>query len=309
MALSPNEELFHQASRDGDLSKMKNILKKFINSKGGKGRTPLHNALENGYTSMTNFLISNGAEVNIQDENGQTPLYIASRNGCLESVKHLIENGATIDAKRDNGTTPLYIASQNGHFESVKCLIENGATVDAKNNEGYTPLIIASLMGHLESVKCLIENGAFVDAKNDHGARANVNEKCMKGKFTPLHIAAQQDKLEVVKFLVENGAFIDVQDKDGETPLYIAIKNEHHDIANYLSEAKARVENEFPKKTYTNKDPCIICMKPRNQLYVLLPCGHTSLCEPCCIKLKCEPNSKCPSCRKVIKSYQKIFFQ
>ena len=63
------------------------------------------------YTSMTNFLISNGAEVNISDENGQTPLYIASRNGCLESVKHLIENGATIDAKRDNGTTPLYIAS------------------------------------------------------------------------------------------------------------------------------------------------------------------------------------------------------
>ena len=65
MALSPNEELFHQASRDGDLSKMKNILKKFINSKDGEGRTPLYNASGNGDTSMANFLISNGAEVNI----------------------------------------------------------------------------------------------------------------------------------------------------------------------------------------------------------------------------------------------------
>ena len=50
MALSPNEELFHQASREGDLSKMKNILKKFINSKDDVGGTPLHNASNNGDT-------------------------------------------------------------------------------------------------------------------------------------------------------------------------------------------------------------------------------------------------------------------
>ena len=180
----------------------------------------------------------------------------------------------------------------------MKCLIENGAIVDAKNDHhGATPLYVASQNGHLESVKHLIKY------------KANVNEKCMKGKFTPLHIAAQQDKLEVVKFLVRNGAFIDVQDKDGETPLYIAIKKEYHDIANFLSEAKARVENESLKITYTNKDLCIICLKPRNHLYVLLPCGHTSLCETCCIKVKLQPNSKCPTCRKQIKSYQKIFIQ
>ena len=297
MALSPKEELFHQASRDGDLSKMKNILKKFINSKGDEGRTPLHNASENGDTCMANFLISNGAEVNISDENGQAPLYIASARGRLESVKCLIENGATVNVKTNRGSTPLYVACHNGHIESVKSLIENGATVDAKNDHGATPLYVASQNGHLESVKHLIKY------------KANVNEKCMKGKFTPLHIAAQQDKLEVVKFLVENGAFIDVQDKDGDTPLYIAIKKKHHDIANFLSEAKARVENESPKITYTNKDLCIICLKPRNHLYVLLPCGHTSLCETCCIKVKLQPNSKCPTCRKQIKSYQKIFIQ
>ena len=124
----------NQASRDNDLSKMKKILKKFINSKGGEGRTPLHNASENGDTSMTNFLISNGAEVNISDEKGQTPLFIASARGCLESVKYLIENGATVDGKTNTGCTSLYIASQEGHFELVKYLIEIGANINTKTH-------------------------------------------------------------------------------------------------------------------------------------------------------------------------------
>ena len=99
------------------------------------------------------------------------------------------------------------------------------------------------------------------------------------------------------------------ENKNGETPLYLAIKKGKQNIADLLSETKNRTENEIPKETYTNKDPCIICMKPRNQLYVLWPCGHTSLCEKCCIKVKLEPYSKCPSCRKPIKSYKKLFFQ
>ena len=71
-----------------------------------------------------------------------------------------------------------------------------------------------------------------------------------------------------------------------------------------------KAENEIPEETYSNKAPCIICLSPRNGLFVLMPCGHTSLCENCCIKICYEENhSKCPSCRKPIKSYKKIFFQ
>ena len=165
--------------------------------------------------------------------------------------------------------------------------------VDAKNNNGATPLYIASENGHLEIVKLLIKS------------KAQINQNCVNG-WAPIHIAAAKGHFEVVKYLVENGARIDVENENGETPLFLAIKYQRQTIVDYLTE---RAENEIPKETYTNKDPCVICMKPRNQLFVLLPCGHTSLCEPCCIKLKLEPYSKCPSCRKVIKSYQKIFFQ
>ena len=115
--------------------------------------------------------------------------------------------------------------------------------------------------------------------------------------------------MEIVKCLLKNGALFDEENKNGETPLYLATRVGKQKIADYLSETKNKAENEIPKETYTNKDPCIICMKPRNQLYVLWPCSHTSLCEKCCIKVKLEPYSKCPSCRKPIKSYKKLFFQ
>lgn len=60
--------------------------------------------------------------------------------------------------------------------------------------------------GDFEAVKRLIENGA------------DVNEK-MNG-LTPIFFANQY---EIVKILIENGANIHQRDKDGNTPLHIAI--------------------------------------------------------------------------------------
>ena len=132
MALTPNEELFHQASKNGDLSQMKNILTKFINSKDEYGKTPIHNAADNGDSNMVDYLIVNGAEVNVPDQRGWTPIHFAVYEGHTEVAKCLIEKGATVDAITNGGATPLYVASQNGHNEVAKFLIENGATIDAK---------------------------------------------------------------------------------------------------------------------------------------------------------------------------------
>ena len=60
----------------------------------------------------------------------------------------------------------------------------------------------------------------------------------------------------------------------------------------------------------SNKSLCIICFSPRDKFYALIPCGHTSLCQPCCYNLtEHKSNSKCPSCRKPITSYMQIFYQ
>ena len=150
----------------------------------------------------------------------------------------------------------------------------------------------------LEIVKSLIEKGAKIDPKN-------------KEDETPLHTAARDGNLEIVKYLIENGSKIDSRNQDDRSPHFLAAEDDHNDVVDYLTQVKKRKAEDEPEENFSSKDPCVICLEPRNGLYVLLPCGHTSLCEACCIKITCkrDVNSTCPSCRKAISGYKKIFFQ
>ena len=146
--------------------------------------------------------------------------------------------------------------------------------------------------------KFLAEKGAKIDTKDKDG-------------LTPLHSAAKNGTIEIVKFLVLNGAQIDVTNNNNETPFYLANRGNHKKIAKYLLEKKQEFENQSPTEnfSFSNKDLCIICFKPRNALYVLNPCGHTSLCEPCSYDLTNQPYPKCPTCRKPVRDYTKVFYQ
>ena len=262
------------------------------------GSTPLHDAAEDGKIEVAKLLIESGALVDAKDNDGFTPLHIAAVNGKLESAKCLIENGANVTAKTTLQKTPLYYAAKNGEVEVAKLLIANGALVDAKTDEENTPLHIAAYKGHRDFVKFLIENGATIDIKS-------------MDEITPLHIAVRENKLNIVKCLVENGAKINPQNLDNnQTPCFIALKKDFKEVADYLTKIKKRKAEDQPREIFDSKDPCVLCFEPRNEFYVLLPCGHTSLCETCCMKITCkDDNSKCPSCRKPIKSYTRIFLQ
>ena len=236
-------------------------------------------------------------QINAKDQNQSTVLHKASKSGHLSAVKYFIQIGAQIEAKNEDEETPLHIAADNDHLDIVQCLIEHGAQINAKNNSEMTALHIAVNKGFVEIVKYLIDHEAEIDAKDNNGC-------------TPLHFAAVNNPLEIVKLLVEKGASIDVSNHNNETPFYRAFRNNSEEISKYLMEKKREFENANPQETImSSKAPCIICFNPRNALYVLNPCGHTSLCEFCAIKLTEERYAKCPTCRKPVRNYIKLFFQ
>ena len=150
----------------------------------------------------------------------------------------------------------------------------------------------------------LVDNGANIDVKNKDGD-------------TPLHYAAKgsylyltpEVSLELVKLLIEKGAQIDVTNNNNETPFYQANKGNRTDIARYLLEKKREMENQNQQENLSTKDPCIICMEPRNGIFILIPCGHISLCELCSYNLTQEAFPKCPTCRKPVQFYTKGFIQ
>jgi len=70
----------HDAARDGDLKKVKALLKgnpDLISSKGNNGTIPLHVAAMHGHKDAAALLLANHAAVNAKDNCGATPLHYA----------------------------------------------------------------------------------------------------------------------------------------------------------------------------------------------------------------------------------------
>ena len=210
-----------------------------------------------------------------------------------------------LESKDGLGQTPLHHA---GNVDVAKYLIEKGADIEAKDEDGNTPLNRRAIFcvrdnipaqPEIDIAKYLIDMGAQIEAKNFLGE-------------TPLHTAAEYNSPELVNYLIERGAQVNTKNLRNETPFDLAHQNRHFGMARYLLQKKNELEPPNPANNVNEQAPCIICFVPRNGIFALHPCGHASLCEPCCYKLKHEEDeedSKCPSCREPIENYKKIFFQ
>lgn len=93
----------------------------------------------------------------ITDTSGYSSLHYASRAGHLEIVEYLVTNGANVNLlTRSNQSSPLHRASKQGHTAVVSYLLKNGADAELKDSDGFTPLHHAAWANHLEICKLLI---------------------------------------------------------------------------------------------------------------------------------------------------------
>ena len=130
------------------------------------------------------------------------------------------------------GATPLMRAAKNADIAAIKLLLDNGADVNAIQKNLTTPLMFAAGLGRgvgtfakdyatdaqmLETVKLLVDRGADINAVSAAGQ-------------TPMHFAAQavdtnlpQPTDDLVNFLFAHGAKLDITDKQGRTPIEMAM--------------------------------------------------------------------------------------
>jgi ankyrin repeat protein len=130
---------------------------------------------------------------------GATPLMRAAKNGDCASIELLLAHGADPQLAQKNGTTALMFSNGLGR----------GVSAFAKDYASEGDLLAAT--------KLLVAHGADVNAKSVAG-------------LTPLHYAAQaadanfaQPSDALVLFLLEKGANVDVTDKQGRTPVDMAL--------------------------------------------------------------------------------------
>ena len=168
--------------------------------------TPLCYAIMGGNRAIVELLISRGATIKPHSER---LLDYAVSLGRVENVTLLLENGA------DASKAPRLLDDNSEMSVLLKTYGVAPADINAKNHMGW-PLLVIACRGdkgeHPLDIQRLLKLGADINVRNH------------KGK-TALHYAAKAGFLKVIELLIENGATLDAPDKDGETPVFDAIRS------------------------------------------------------------------------------------
>jgi ankyrin repeat protein len=219
------------------------------------GFTAMQTAIFNGHYDLAALLMEKGADVNDGSlyvavemrnlatySNRPNPPEVDRRLTSLDVITQLLKAGAdpnrpytkTIPPRQAQGNinvtpgaTPLFRAMRSTDLVVVRLLMDKGASPSVKTKDGSTPMMVASGLGArrggdeevteaegradpLDAIKLFLQAGADVNSANVTGN-------------TALHYAAQTGANRIVEFLVANGAKLDARNKDGKTPLDVAM--------------------------------------------------------------------------------------
>ena len=192
------------------------------------------------------------------------PMLWAAKQGNVPAVKALLESGEDVNrwirlaGVRAGFPTALHIAAENGHVAATKVLIEAGADVNAQSAEGNTPLYdaVESCENTTATVALLINAGADVNLMSNHEYR------------TPLSFAVAKGNITMVTLLIQAGADVNKADKDGQTPLTLAVKR----VTLIKSRWEKRRELVERNQDYRNALRCDPKFFPGRDMYTPIDC-------------------------------------
>ncbi len=236
----------------------------------------------NGDIDQVTAALQAGVDPNTRDPaNGLTVLMIAAGRGDIAMVETLLKAGAdplAVDSQA--GASVLHKAVQGGNLRVVQRLVEAGAFVDAvAPTTGHTPVMDALWFKYPDIVDYLLNHGATLHLMTHYGFsfeehikyELNVNrygkEKLQRAAESVQHredrdaelirqqrlmAAVVAGDLAGVRRELANGAEVDARYpmvnsfNDGHTPLLVACREGHVEIARALLEAGADVNAVEP---------------------------------------------------------------
>lgn len=166
------------------------------------------------------FIIENGARIDITDENNRSILFTPIRYGYNDIVDILLKFNKNLigvditDILDNNGNTPLFYTIVYKKIDLMNTLLQNNINININNNKGLSPLHYTVLINSEDMMKILINKNADIN-----------NVSTVTGE-TPLHLAVNLKYDNITKYLLQNNANPNIKDFDNKmTSLHYSVIN------------------------------------------------------------------------------------
>ncbi|XP_051989633.1 transient receptor potential cation channel subfamily A member 1a [Xyrauchen texanus] len=211
-----------------------------INITDGANQTPLHKAAIFDHFELSEYLISQGANIDFVDCKGHSPLLLATSCGAWRTVNLLLSHGADLKKKDKCGCNFLHLAilQPRGLNNLPTEVLQHKSVRELLNDEdieGCTPLHYACRLGIPESVKNML------------GLEVSLNQKS-KQKKSALHFAAEYGRINTCHKLLEmitDTRLLNEGDENGMTPLHLASRGGHVKVVELLLRKGALFHSDY----------------------------------------------------------------
>ena len=79
----------------------------------------------------------------------------------LDILEFMVSNGANINMRDNRGQSCLMLVCIVGHINIVKFLVSKGANIHEKDNDGWNCLMKACIYGHFDIVEFLVSHTMY----------------------------------------------------------------------------------------------------------------------------------------------------
>ncbi|HEX7644484.1 MAG TPA: ankyrin repeat domain-containing protein [Burkholderiaceae bacterium] len=216
-----------------------------VNHRNAKGDTPLILAAAAGHHDVAVALLSaESIDVNAADNKGKTALHHAVGSASATIVGALLAHAAiSPNIKDGKGDTALHAAIARDDGLSTELLLEvRGTAVNLGNAKGQSPLLLAVKTGKVQAARALLNDmrvdvGVLDDQQGDN----LIHRMAAEGGFRP----------EWVTLLASHPALANRPNRQGKTPLQLAIANDQHAALAALLESDLVETERFDRRLRT----------------------------------------------------------